>query len=506
MKTPTTAPAPRAPGPLAPPDDLKRRSVRGAAVSFAGQGAKLLIQLGATAVLARLLAPEDYGAWAMVAALVGFLERFRDLGLSVATVQRSHITAEEVTGLFWINVGAGLVLFALVAAGAPLVAWFYGRPDLLWLTVACGSLAPVASLGSQHEALLHRSLRYGSLAARDVLSLGAGAAVGVACARAGLGYWSLACAQASTSVVGVAALWWQSGWRPGPPRWAAGLVPLLRFGGALTLSNVLGFLLRGLDRVLLGHFFGAGGVGPYDRAQSLLVRPMEYVMPAITNVSTSALSRLSADRARFERGALQILGVAACAAGLVVALVVGTADWAVAVLLGPRWEAVVPIARVLALFAFVEPCVSLTGTLLVVRGQPALLVRWRLLSAPIVLLSLAVGLAWGPLGVAAALAAGGLLLRAPLFLWYAARPLGLEPRILLRSVARHVASGLLVAATLLLLRRAWSPAGALWGLCAYGILGTALYAGLVLATDGGRRLVGQMLSMLGMLRRGPAAA
>jgi PST family polysaccharide transporter len=493
--------------------DLKRRTVRGAAASFVGQGAKLAIQVGSTAVLARLLTPQDYGAWAMVVALVGFVSLFTDLGLSIATIQREEITPEEVSGLFWINVAAGLALMLIILASAPLVAWFYGRHDLVWLTMAYACVAPINSLGSQHQALLQRSMRYASLAIRDILSLTAGVLVGIGCARSDLGYWALASMQVTTSVVGVIALWWQSGWRPGPPRWTAGLMPFLKFGGALTLSNILSFLVRGLDSVLLGYFFGAGGVGIYNRAQNLLVRPIEQVMPAISNVTTSAFSRLAPDSARFERNALQILGIAACLAGLVVALIMGTADWLVALLLGPQWEAVVPILRVLALFTFVEPCASLLGIFLVVRGAPGRLVRWRVLSAPITLLGLVAGLQWGPLGVATTLAASGLLIRAPLFFWYAGRALGVAPRHLFRSVMHYVFSGLVVATTLINLRHAWSPEGALRGLLAYGMLGATLYTGLVLASPGGRTLVSQMYSLVKELSidprgdpaRGPAA-
>jgi O-antigen/teichoic acid export membrane protein len=73
--------------------DLKGRSVRGGAVTISSQAVKFVIQLGSTAVLARLLTPADFGLVAMVAAFTGFVALFKDLGLSMATVQRAEMLA-----------------------------------------------------------------------------------------------------------------------------------------------------------------------------------------------------------------------------------------------------------------------------------------------------------------------------------------------------------------------------------------------------------------------------
>jgi PST family polysaccharide transporter len=482
--------------------NLKLRSVQGGAVALGSQAAKFLIQLGSTVVLARLLTPQDYGAVTMVTALLGFVTLFRDLGLSTATIQRETITHDEVSGLFWINVSSGLALMLIIGACAPLVAWFYGRPDLLWVTLAYAAMAPVASLGAQHQALLQRSLRYFSLAIRDLTALVAGLAVGIAGGWLGLGYWALVLMQATTAVVGVLALWWQSGWRPSRPRWVPGLAHLVKFGGTLTLSNLLGYLMQGLDSVVIGYFFGANGVGLYSRAQALLQKPLEQFMPTVMTVATSAFSRIAPDAARFEENALKLLRMVACTAGILVALVIGTADWVVALLLGARWEGAVPILAALSLFAFVEPSTSLLGALLVARGAPARLVRWRLISAPIVVGGLFAGLRWGPVGMAITYSLSGLLVRAPLFFSYAAPTLGIPRRRIFAAVGPYVVSGLLVAAGLVYLRQLWMPERALTALFTYGALGTMAYVGLVLSHPDGRATVGDLWAGIRLLGQG----
>lgn len=483
-----------------PSTNIKRRAVRGGLATLGGQAIKLVLGLATTAVMARILAPQDYGAVAMVVAFLGLATLFRDLGLSAATVQRERITHDEVSGLFWVNVATGSTLMVIMMLCAPLIVSFYHRPDLYWLTIAYASLTPINSLGAQHSALLERSMRYGSLAGRDLVAAFAGAFAGILSAALGLGYWAIFTMQAVTTVVGTMTLWWQSAWIPGPPQHPRKLAPLLAFGGALTLSNLLAFVARGLDSLLLGRFVGAVGLGLYTRAQNILLRPLEQVIPPVMNVATGTFARLAATPERFIETAFRFLGVLAFTAGLAVALVVGTAHWIVALLLGPQWTDAVPLVRALAPFALVEPCASLLGTLLVVRGHPLKLARWRVVSTAIILAGLFVGLPWGPLGVAVAMSGTGLLLRTPLFFVYSSQVLGLSSARLFRTVGPHALCGLLVAASLLALNQAWPLGDPFVGLITHAAVGTALYLGLALAWAGGRTTMRDLFASTRALR------
>ena len=483
-----------------PRSELKRRAVRGWLVTMASQGAKLLLNIASVAVLARLLTPSDYGVVAMVASVLAFITVFKDLGLSTAMIQREQITPEQVSGLFWINVAVSLLFSAIIALCAPLIAWFYGRPELFWITLAYAAMSPLSGLAAQHQALLQRSMRYGSLAVRDLLALLAGVAAGIAAATAGLQYWSLVIMQATSAVTGLAALWWQSGWRPQAPRWHPDLLSLLKFGGAVTASNVLGYVMNGLDSVLLGFFFGADALGFYNRAQHLVKQPIQQFMPPLMSVATSTFSRLRQDPPAFRRSAGQLLSALACVTGLAVVAMIATGPWLVELLLGPRWSQSIPIFSALALFAFVEPCASLTGTLLVVSGRPGQLVRWRIISAPIVVISLLVGLPWGVTGVALSFALAGLLIRAPLFLVFTARALRWSTAEMLRTLAAPVFSGMLTLALLYFALEHWTPTKAWNALLGVGLSCVVLYLGLLACSARTRNTISWAWKLLAAAR------
>ena len=121
---------------------------------MSGQGFRIVLQLGSTMVLARLLTPDDFGLIGMVMIVVSFLNMFKDFGLSQATIQRSEITREEVSNLFWVNIAVTVFLTLCVALCAPLVASFYGRAELASLTVVLASFMILQGAGLQHRALI----------------------------------------------------------------------------------------------------------------------------------------------------------------------------------------------------------------------------------------------------------------------------------------------------------------------------------------------------------------
>src|SRR5690349_5907399 len=110
--------------------DLGRRALRGGIISMVIQYGNAALQIAAAIILARLLAPEDFGLVAIVTVLTSFAPLLIDFGLLDATAQRSRITPAQVSGLFWVSTAIGVAVAAVVAAGSPLIAWIYGEPRL----------------------------------------------------------------------------------------------------------------------------------------------------------------------------------------------------------------------------------------------------------------------------------------------------------------------------------------------------------------------------------------
>src|SRR5689334_12658799 len=83
-------------------NDLKERTIRGGLARLCAQAAYFVIRGGSLMILARLLGPKDFGLVGMVTAFTGVLNLLRDFGLSSAAIQRTTVTKEQISTLFWI--------------------------------------------------------------------------------------------------------------------------------------------------------------------------------------------------------------------------------------------------------------------------------------------------------------------------------------------------------------------------------------------------------------------
>jgi O-antigen/teichoic acid export membrane protein len=425
--------------------DLKEKAIRGGAVRLAAQVANLSLRMGALVVLARLLSPEDFGLVGMVTALTGVLTWFRDFGLSAAVVQRSDITNDQHSTLFWINVLIGALLALLTLAAAPAVASFYHEPRLFSVTAVLGTAFLFNAVGIQHSALLQRQMRFTAMAAIGMVSLAIGTALAIGGAAIGFGSWALVAMSVTTPLVASIGFWLAAGWLPGLPRRCAGIRSLLHFGGTLTLNNVIAYIGLNADKVMIGRFLGVDALGIYGRAFQLANIPIDNLNFAVGEVAFSALSRLQNDpdklRSFFLTGFSFVLGLTlpitiACAL---------FADDIVLVLLGPKWQASTEIVRLLAptiaVSAVINPMTWLINSLGLVRRS----LNITLVFAPIMILGCALGLPYGAAGVAFAYSAVAVLWVVPHVAWCLhGTPISL--RDVAPAVIRPLAAGLVAGA------------------------------------------------------------
>lgn len=380
--------------------DLKHKVIRGGFAKALAQGANLVVRMGSLMILARLLAPRDFGLVGMVTAFTGVLNLFRDFGLSTATVQRGHVTDDQVSTLFWINMLVGVLLALILAGMAPFVAVFYHEPRLVWVSVVLATSFIFNAAGVQHTALLERQMRFTALARIDIIALVVSTAIGIALAALGFGYWALVAASILPSFVSTACLWVASKWIPVWPRSLDGVHSLLRFGGAFTLINLIVYVGYNLEKVLLGRYWGANALGLYGRAYQLVNLPTENLNSAFWGVAFSGLSRVREEPERFRKYFLRGYSLVLA---ITIPMTIGAALFAhdmIFVLLGPKWNDVAGIFRLLAptilIFALINPLAWLTFSL----GMIGRNLKIVLVLAPLVITGYVIGLPYGPRGVA----------------------------------------------------------------------------------------------------------
>ncbi|MBU1566210.1 MAG: lipopolysaccharide biosynthesis protein [Proteobacteria bacterium] len=455
-------------------DDLKGSSVRGGVATSIGQGIKFILNLGSTMILARLLTPYDFGLVAMVMAITSFINIFKDLGLSAATIQKSEINHDQVNTLFWINVAIGGLLLCITLALAPAVAWFYKDPRLTSVTAVLSIAFLFGGLTVQHEALLRRQMRLTEIVVIDILSVVAGILTATLCAIIGWGYWALVGMQIVTVVMHCAGVWTVSSWRPGwlvsQPR----VRSMLKFGAYLTTFNFMNFFARQFDNILIGRFLGAEPLGIYSRAYSLLLVPIAQVTAPISSVAVPALSNLQLDPKRYHRYYLQAIKIIGYFSFTLVISLAALSEEVVALILGDQWMGAVPIFRIMAVAAMFQPILSTVGWIYVSLGQTRRMAMWGAIACPLIAVSFIIGLPWGVMGVATSYAACIILLAHPQ-LAFATKESPITPCDVYKVAARPFCVSVLVGIAIAGVRFLISPLHPLLTIFVCGLGGCSLF-------------------------------
>lgn len=420
----------------------------------------MILQLLSVVVLSRLLSPRDYGLLAMVMVVVAFGEVFRDFGLSQAAVRAPHLSRSQRDALFLANTGIGAGFAVLLFAFAPLVATWFGQPELLPMSRALAVVFLLNGLTAQYKADLTRAMRFRQLVSSDIGGQVVGLVAAVGLALWGAGYWALVGQQVTVGVTTLLMAAWQCHWLPRWPEKGTRIGGMIRFGLGLVASQVVGYLSSNMDNIVIGTQLGPVSLGNYNRGYQLLTRSVNQLRGPSTSVAVPILSRLEGDQPRAHD--FIVKGQAALGYTLMagLAFVAVASDPVVRIVLGPGWESVIPILAWLSIAAMFETTSYFCYWVYLVRGLTGKFFWYSLLAMAIKVTCIVIGSTGGTVGVAMGVSVAGAICW-PLSIAWLARLTPIPTRRIYISagwvivLVAMVAGGTWGALALLPLQAAW---------------------------------------------------
>ena len=416
-------------------DDLRHRAMRGGTATIFAQGAKLALNAISIVVLARLLAPEDFGLFAMVVAVTGFLEIFRSLGLIESIVKEPSLDEAQLSALWMVSAAMGLALAALTLALAPLLAWLYNDPRVLAVTAVLALTFVIAGVSIQHNALLRREMRFRAVLAVEVLFIATSVCVSIVSALLGFGYWSLVIGALAGETASTIALWAAHPWRPRRPADFSSTGPMLRFGLHIQAANVLAVIPINLGNILIGHNWGGAALGFYSRAFNLIFLPLNQLVASTNLLAVPTLSRLRDDPNRFRAYYLKALSLVTHFSMPTSMFLVVMSEEIIALVLGSKWQSATPIFRILSIVSFAIPVGESHKWVNVALGRGDKMLRISTFISVSFVSALFIGLPWGPTGVATSITASYWLVLLPV-LAYAFHGSPVDYRSVLKALLR----------------------------------------------------------------------
>ena len=397
--------------------ELRKRSVRSGLNAAAGRVAQGVIGLGSVAILARMLMPSDFGVIAMVLPITTVATMTMHRGLHFALLHEERLNTHQVSRLYWMALRYNAILLAGMALLGPVLAAVYREPRVALVTAIWAGSLGVQSLGTFHEMLLKRQLRFGILTMLSVSGMLAGALAAIAAAASGAGHLALLLQWVVWDAVRSAGAWTVSRWRPDPREWSGGDEPMVRhladYGRHFTMNRGVYWVGRQADRMVVGYVAGAGPLGLYDSARRWSWYAFHELFQSMTDMMVASLSRARADVERFRAFCREGLMAFLMPPLAVIAFVFVEADPAVRVLLGERWVQAIPLVKIMCGAAFFDALSRLTMWLYTAEGRTRQQFHWSLTTTPIMLLAVGIGATRGVNGVAWAFAGSTAALMIP---------------------------------------------------------------------------------------------
>jgi PST family polysaccharide transporter len=396
--------------------ELKSRSISGGIVSGAAQIVEFFLRIIGIAVLARLLTPGDFGVVAMVTVVMNFARMVSTLGLSTATIQNKDISSGQISNLFWINTVFGVLLFGFVAVLSPLVGMFFGDERVIMITIALSVSLLFVTVSNQHRAILTRNMRFNILAGSAIAGTAIGIAVGITAALLGAGYWSLVVMPLVNEFVRSLIVVIANPWRPARPRALSNIIGMMKLGGGVVGFNFINYFTMNADNLIIGKLFGTTALGFYNRAYTLMLKPLNQLRGPITQVALPALSRLQDSPDVYRHYYSRILQILSFLSAPLTLFMAANSDTVIQVVLGAGWEKAIPLFRVLCIVGAIQVVLGTTGLVMMSCGLGGRYLLIGIITAVVSICAFLIGSMWGVFGIAVAYAVANVLLVFPVLI------------------------------------------------------------------------------------------
>ena len=390
---------------LRPGSSVARQALHGSAYTVAASGVTLVLGLGRSVLLARLVAPEAFGTLALALFFIGLILQLRDLGLDAGVIHRQTLEEPFLRTYFSLRAGLTVVALSLLLLGTPLIQSLY--PDVHSL----GEILPVlvggyllANLSQVQETLLRKRLAFNRIAWLDILTSTLMTAGAVAGAISGWGIWALVAEQVIGSTARFLLSWgpfrcWRPrlGWSREHARW------LVDWGKPSWVSSNLSSVLDRFDDFWVGTALGQQSLGFYAKAYEFARYPRRVFANPLVVVLGPIFAQLQHDRKRLSqlffrsahflyRTSLLITGALALALPELIDLLIGRA-----------WAPMLWTFRFMLIYVSLDSMLLLATTILSAVGRPREQRRATVWQAVVFVPSVVIAASqWGRNGVAVA--------------------------------------------------------------------------------------------------------
>lgn len=279
-------------------NNIQQRAVSNVIWRFLERCGAQLVTLLVTIVLARLLDPSVYGEVAIVTVFITILQVFVDGGLGTALIQKKDADELDFSSVFYFNLLACTVLYALLFILTPLITNFFEMQHLTSVVRVCGIVVLISGVKNVQQAYISKHLLFKKFFFATLGGTTLAAAVGIYMAVKDFGIWALVCQNLTNQVVDTFILWITVRWRPGKKFSFVRLKKLISYGWKLLASALLGTIYNELRQLIIGKRYSTSDLAFYNQGYRIPSFIISNVNSSIDSVLLPTLADEQNDKVR----------------------------------------------------------------------------------------------------------------------------------------------------------------------------------------------------------------
>ncbi len=360
---------------------LKRELFTGVTYNAISKYSGIIVSLIVSAVLARLISPEDFGIIAVAMVIISFFSIFSDLGLAPAIIQNKSLTKENLSDIFSFTVWLGIIISLGFFFSSWAIASYYKMNDLINICQILSINLFFVTVNIVPSALLYKNKEFKFIAFRTFVVQFLGGLISIIAALNGAGLYALLINPifSSTTLFIVNILRY-------PQKMKiifniSSLKIILSYSSYQFLFNLINYFSRNLDKLLIGKYMGMSLLGYYEKSYRLMMLPLQNITFAITPVMHPVFSDFQNDLERLSRSYLKVVRLLAFIGFPLSILLWFTSREAILIIFGNQWLNSIPVFQILSLSVGIQIILSTSGAIFQAANATKLLFVSGLLSS-----------------------------------------------------------------------------------------------------------------------------
>jgi teichuronic acid exporter len=358
---------------------------------FGQQGCVFVVQI----VLARILAPEQFGLIAMVMVFMTMSGILVDAGFSRALIQRKDVGDTELSTIFYFNVAISFLMVGVLCLLAPLIAGFYQLEELTLILRVLSFRLILGAFGTIQSAILSRAMLFKRVFLVTLPSLLIAGGLAIYLAMNGFGVWALVAQTLSQSLLVSLALWFQSDWRPKLIFDMTCLKEMFPYGSRLALSSFLDRGFQSMYTLVIAKAFSVTDLAYFQRARSLQKLPVQNIHGILGRVTFPLFSSIQDDPPRMKRGMCKALQITTLFVFPGMALLSAISEPLIITLITDKWLPAVPYLKWLCLSGALFPMHAMNINVLLALGRSDLMLRLEVIKKCLVVMNILITYRFG---------------------------------------------------------------------------------------------------------------